>query len=118
MDEGGQTDTTSKIAHRNPLKARFLKVTNLRAMESSYQCMLALSGTPKGGWDEDLDWVGTLDELGVNADWVFRVQSISGREAKRRNSRIERTSPTRWTSRRARPRSPARAARWTSQPAT
>ena len=89
MDEGGQTDTTSKIAHRNPLKARFLKVTNLRAMESSYQCMLALSGTPKGGWDEDLDWVGTLDELGVNADWVFRVQSISAREAKRRNSRIE-----------------------------
>ena len=49
----------------------------------------ALTGSPRGGWDEDLDWVGALDELGVNADWVFRVQSLRARDSKRRNARAE-----------------------------
>lgn len=89
MDEGGQTDHAGRPAHVNPFTNRFLKVTNTRTGQASYQVMLALSGSPRGGWDQDLDWVGALDELGVNADWVFRVQSIRAREAKRRNARTE-----------------------------
>ncbi len=89
LDEGGQTDPRSKLARVNPLQHRYLKVTNTRTDTVSYQTLLTLSGTPSGGWEEDLDWVGALDQLGVNADWVFRVQSISAREARQKNKRKE-----------------------------
>lgn len=89
LDEGGQTDSKGKISRINPLANRFLKVTDTRTGAASYQVLMALAGSPRGGWDEDLDWVGALDELGVNADWVFRVQSLRARDAKRRNARAE-----------------------------
>lgn len=89
VDEGGQSDPRGKLTRVNPLQNRFLKVTNTRTDTTSYQTLMTLSGSPAGGWDEDLDWIGALDELGVNADWVFRVQSITAREARRRNSRKE-----------------------------
>jgi len=89
VDEQGQTDERSKLARFNPFAHKYVKVTNTRTEVPSYQVMMTLAGSPKGGWNEDLDWVGALDELGVNADWAFRVHSIKARDAKRRNSRIE-----------------------------
>ena len=89
LDEGGQSDQSSKFARLNAVNRRYLKVHDMREGTTSYQVMMALSGGPKGGWEEDLDWVGAIDELGVNADWVFRIQSVKAREAKNRNKRTE-----------------------------
>lgn len=89
LDEGGQTDAGTKLARLNPIARRFLKVQNLREETTSYQVMLALAGSPKGGWDSRLDWLGRLDELGVAADWAFRITTVKARDAKSRNSRTE-----------------------------
>lgn len=89
LDEGGQTDHNSKLGRFNPLNRRYLKVRDLRADTTGYQVLMALAGSPKGGWEEDLDWVGAIDELGVAADWVFRIHAVKAREAKHRNSRTE-----------------------------
>ena len=90
VDEGGQTDPDAgRLARFNPLSRRFLKVINTRLETVSYQVMMALSGSPKGGWDAAFDWVGRLDELGVAADWAFRISTIKARDAKNRNSRAE-----------------------------
>ncbi|MDZ5146359.1 ATP-binding protein [Microbacterium testaceum] len=89
LDEGGQSDPRGKLSRVNPLQNRFLKVTNTRTEITSYQTLMTLCGSPSGGWEEDLDWIGALDDIGVSADWVFRVQSISAREARKRNARTE-----------------------------
>lgn len=89
LDEAGQSDSTSKMARFDPVTRRYLKVSNLRDDTTSYQVMLALGGSPKGGWDEDVDWMGRLDELGVEADWVWRLNTVRARDAKNRNKRAE-----------------------------
>lgn len=89
LDEGGQSDTQSRASRLNVLNHRYLKVRSDRHPDASYQVLLALAGGPNGGWEEGLDWVGLIDELGVSADWVFRIRSISARDAKRRNKRSE-----------------------------
>lgn len=89
LDEGGQSDAHSKASRLNVLNHRYLKVRSDRHTDPSYQVLLALAGSPSGGWEEGLDWVGLIDELGVSADWVFRIRSISAKDAKRRNKRSE-----------------------------
>lgn len=89
IDEGGQSDSHSKASRLNVFNHRYLKIQSDRATDPSYQVLLALSGSPSGGWEEGLDWVGLIDELSVGADWAFRIRSISARDAKRRNKRAE-----------------------------
>ncbi|WP_435740106.1 ATP-binding protein [Clavibacter nebraskensis] len=89
LDEAGQSDRANKAARFDPVSRRYLKVTNLRDDVTSYQVMLALSGSPKGGWDEDVKWMSRIDELGVEADWAWRLRTTPGRAAKQRNKRRE-----------------------------
>lgn len=90
LDEGGQTDLTNKLAKFDPFSRRYLKVQNLREETTSYQTLMALAGTPKGGWETPaIDWVGRIDELGVEADWALRLNVIAAGEAARRNKRAE-----------------------------
>lgn len=89
LDEGGQTDLEGKLSRLNPLTRRYLKVVDVRQETTSYQVMLALAGSPKGGWESSLDWVGRLDEIGIPADWAFRVTAAPARDAQHRNRRSE-----------------------------
>jgi hypothetical protein len=89
LDEAGQSDLTKATQRFDPLSRRYLKIRNVREETTSYQVMLALAGSPKGGWDEDVDWMGRIDELGVEADWVWRLNTVRGRDAKDRNKRVE-----------------------------
>lgn len=88
IDEGGQSDV-GRFARYNPLSRKYVKVTNTRDDVTSYQSLLTLTSTPKEGWDTALDWIGRLDQLGVGADWAFRVTSQRARDAKNRNARTE-----------------------------
>ena len=90
LDESGQTDTGNKLARFDPITRRYLKVQNLREETTSYQVMLTLAGSPKGGWEVPaVDWMGRLDELGVDADWVWRMTTMRGRDARQRNAHAE-----------------------------
>lgn len=89
IDEGGQSDSHSRASRLNVFNNRYLKITSDRHGKASYQVLMALAGGPAGGWEEGLDWVGMIDELGVGADWAFRIRSVSAREAKRKNKRSE-----------------------------
>lgn len=90
IDEGGQSDITSKLEKFDPFSRRYVKIQNLREESTSYQVLLALAGTPKGGWETPaVDWVGRIDELGVEADWALRLNVLAGRDAARRNKRAE-----------------------------
>lgn len=90
IDEGGQSDITNKLEKFDPFSRRYVKVQNLREDSTSYQVLLALAGTPKGGWETPaVDWVGRIDELGVDADWALRLSVLAGRDAARRNKRAE-----------------------------
>lgn len=90
LDESGQTDTNNKAARFDPISRRYLKVQDLREETVSYQVMMALAGTPKGGWETPgVDWIGRLDELGVDADWAFRIKTRRAADARQGNSRSE-----------------------------
>ncbi len=90
IDEGGQTELPSKLAKYDPFTRRYVKIQNLREETTSYQVLLALAGTPKGGWETPaVDWVGRIDELGVDADWAIRLNVIAAGDAARRNKRAE-----------------------------
>lgn len=90
LDEGGQSDGGSKLSRLDLFGRRFLKVQNPRENTASYQVMLALAGTPLGGWEPlAVDWMARIDELGVNADWAIRFTTTRGRDAKNRNKRAE-----------------------------
>ncbi len=90
IDEGGQSDITNKLEKFDPFSRRYVKIQNLREESTSYQVLLALAGTPKGGWETPaVDWVGRIDELGVEADWALRLNVLAGRDAARRNKRAE-----------------------------
>lgn len=90
FDEGGKTDPKRITEKLNPLTQRFLKVINPREDTTSYQVMLALAGTPKGGWESPgVEWMQRLDELGVDADWALRLNIVRASVALRRNARAE-----------------------------
>lgn len=90
LDEGGQTELPSKLAKFDPLKRRFLKVQNPREETTSYQVLMALAGSPKGGWEVPaVDWIGRIDELGVDADWAIRLNIVPAGTALHRNKRAE-----------------------------
>ncbi|MFT4284345.1 MAG: ATP-binding protein [Protaetiibacter sp.] len=89
LDEGGQSDLTGRTARLNPLTRRFLKVSSLREETTSYQVMLALASTPKGGWELGLDPIGRLDTIGFPVDWAMRITATKAADVRRRNARAE-----------------------------
>lgn len=89
IDEGAQSDSKSRLTRFNPVSRRFVKIQSTREDHPSYQVLMALAGSPKGGWEEGADWLGRLDQLGVDADWVLRLNTIKAKDALKRNRRAE-----------------------------
>lgn len=77
LDEGGQSDLEGPLARMNPLRRRFLKVTDASVVgepEASYQTMLVVSGVPDdGSLFPGAEVLGRLDESGVPVDWAMRL---------------------------------------------
>lgn len=64
----------------NPLSRRYLKVTDPVTGESSYQVSITLLDLPPGGLSfPGGEWMGRLDESGIEVDWAIR-STITARE--------------------------------------
>lgn len=75
LDPGGQSDLTNRMRF-NPLKRRFVKVTDTSTDIATYQSSLTLLDAPAGGLIfPGSEWIGRLDECGVDADWTIRVST-------------------------------------------
>lgn len=100
LDEGGASDAAAagprrRLARINPLSRRYLKVTDGAAPgtepQASYQVMLTLDDVPAAGMSfPGSEFLGRLDESGVDADWAVRLTVRSAREASARIRRAVR----------------------------
>lgn len=90
LDEGAKSDTAPK-ARVNPVTSRVLKVLDPRAMDlgqpSSYQALLVMTDTPAGGMRfPGAEFLGHLDNWGVDVDWAVRLR-LNAREKVQRANR-------------------------------
>ncbi|WP_448812113.1 ATP-binding protein [Agromyces bauzanensis] len=91
LDEGGQSDVKRRERFV-PFRRRYLKVESDRADVASYQAMLAVTGTPPGGWTfPGVEWISWVDQMGIDVDWAIRMQVVDAEQSKDRNRRAERT---------------------------
>jgi AAA-like domain len=91
LDEGAQSDAKA-LERMVPFRRRFLKVESDRAEAPSYQTMLALTGTPPGGWTfPGVEWISWVDQMEADVDWAIRAQIIDSEQSKDRNRKAERT---------------------------
>lgn len=75
LDPGGQSDLKTRVRF-NPLKRRYVKVTDVSSDTTTYQSSLTILDAPAGGLIfPGSEWIGRLDECGVDADWTIRVRS-------------------------------------------
>ncbi|MFI5825493.1 ATP-binding protein [Streptomyces rishiriensis] len=93
LDEGGRSDRDPKdhSAKSNPFQDRYLKVAS-EATDgaASYQVMMALTGTPVGGFAfPGGEFISYLDRLPVDADWTLRMSISPASKVGRRNRRAE-----------------------------
>lgn len=82
MDEGAQSDLVGKGARTqmNPLDRRYLKITDPVTGQSSYQVSITIMDLPPGGLTfPGGEWMGRLDESGIEVDWAIRA-AITARE--------------------------------------
>lgn len=86
LDEGALSDLTDskRTARINPLARRVLKVHDPRGMElgqgASYQCLMVLADTPPGGLAfPGSEFLGRIDEWGLDVDWALRLR-VTARE--------------------------------------
>ncbi len=90
MDEGGQGDLDAKALSRwNPINRRFLKIqdgASVDAGDASYQCLLVVSDVPDGGMVfPGSEFVGRIDESGLDVDWAMRLQQRSSAQVASQN---------------------------------
>lgn len=82
LDEGGQSDLEGKAARAtmNPLTRRYLKVTDPSSDQASYQVHVTIMDLPPGGLTfPGGEWIGRLDESGIEVDWAIR-STLTARE--------------------------------------
>ncbi|MDO5053008.1 MAG: ATP-binding protein [Pseudoclavibacter sp.] len=92
LDEGGRSDRPAGPAGWNPFSRRYLKIASPGAEAASYQVLLALTGTPKGGWAvPGVEWLARVDDFEFPVDWAVRLQIASGSTVRRRNKSAENT---------------------------
>ncbi|CAM5535424.1 ATP-binding protein [Leifsonia shinshuensis] len=91
FDEGGKSDLPPKKAPIvNPFKHRFLKVQSPHRDEPSYQVMMAVTGTPAGGWVfPGAEWISWVDQFPLDVDWAIRLDVTDAATAKRANQKAE-----------------------------
>lgn len=90
LDEGGQSDLSSRARGLNPLKRRYLKVTEPAGdpQDASYQTMLVLTDVPTEGMAfPGSEFLGNLDLCGLDVDWAMRLHVRSATEVAKRNRR-------------------------------
>lgn len=91
LDEGGQTDVDKKAMKRwNPIDNRYLKIQQLNAgsVPASYQGLQVLTDVPSGGAIfPGCEFIGRIDESGLEVDWAMRLTVRSSEEVKAANTR-------------------------------
>jgi len=91
LDEGGQTDLVGPIARLNPLKRRYLKVTDASSAgdpDASYQSMMVVASVPDNGMVfPGSEMIGRIDESGVDVDWAMRLSVRSSHSVAAANQR-------------------------------
>lgn len=90
LDEGGQSDRPSARGRLvNPLEHRYLKVdqaTEASATGASYQALLVLSDVPTDGMlFPGSEFIGRIDECGIEVDWAMRLLVRSSDEVAKQN---------------------------------
>lgn len=90
LDEGGMTELTKGAQRVNPFRRRFLKVQSPHVDEASYQVMLAMTGTPPGGWMfPGVEWLSWCDQFPVEVDWAVRLHVYDSETARTKNKHAE-----------------------------
>ncbi|MGL5823590.1 MAG: ATP-binding protein [Nocardioides sp.] len=91
LDEGGQSDLDRKSLRAwNPIERRYLKVSQPHAVAgtaaASYQSLLVLSDVPDDGMTfPGSEFLGRLDECGLEVDWAMRLTVRSSDQIARQN---------------------------------
>lgn len=100
LDEGGQGDVDGVFGRLMPYRRRFLKVVDVESpavwedegegLPASYQVMLAMTGTPNGGFVfPGVEFIAQLDRLPVDADFAIRLTSTPAAKVRIKNKRAE-----------------------------
>ena len=91
IDEGGQTELGRRqLRSWNPLRRKYVKITQLDEPDgaSSYQSLLVLADTPSDGMAfPGSEYLGRVDEAGLDVDWAIRTQTRTREEVMARNRR-------------------------------
>lgn len=91
LDEGGQTDMDKAALKRwNPVEHKYLKIQQLNAgsAPASYQALQVLSDVPPGGTIfPGSEFIGRIDESGLDVDWAMRLTVRSSDEVQAANRR-------------------------------
>lgn len=90
LDEGGQSDLDRKqLSSWNPLERRYLKVTQPHIpgeSVSSYQALTVLADVPPDGMlFPGSEFLGRLDESGLEVDWAMRLAVRSSDQVAKQN---------------------------------
>lgn len=92
LDEGGQSDLDRRALRSwNPLERRYLKVTQPHVVddvEASYQSLMVLTDVPAEGMRfPGSEFLGRIDEAGIEVDWALRLQVRSSDQVAAENRR-------------------------------
>ncbi len=90
LDEGGQSELDRReLRSWNPLRRKYLKVTQSDNPDNpSYQGLLALADTPADGMIfPGGEYLGRVDDTGLDVDWAVRLHTRSRQEVMARNRR-------------------------------
>lgn len=90
LDEGGQSDLSRRqLRAWNPTARRYLKISQPGRPdlpEASYQALLVLADVPSQGMIfPGSEFLGRIDESGVQVDWAMRLHVRSSAEAEAKN---------------------------------
>lgn len=92
LDEGGQGDLSRReLRGWNPLDRRYLKISQPGRPDlasASYQALLVLTDVPSEGmvWPGS-EFLGRIDESGLEVDWALRLHVLGGADVKAKNRR-------------------------------
>lgn len=93
LDEGGQSDLDRREMRTwNPLERRYVKVACADEPSgdkpASYQALLAVGDLPSGGMAfPGAEFLGRLDECGLDVDWAVRLTVRSSAQVAQENRR-------------------------------
>lgn len=91
LDEGAATDHPGPAHRASAFTRRYVKVGHPSGT-ISYQSLLVMTGTPRGGFSfPGGEFLAVLEQLPVDADFCVRLTVSAAAKAKRRNRRVETT---------------------------